>query len=184
MCLESDRLVLKELSWYYLKSIHFLYSNPEVDQFNTIGIPKSIDDTREIIRDVIEDKGKDKRTKYSWVILIKSGSIFLGEIGLNLAPERFRMAEIYYNLVPDRWGRGFATEAARRILDFAFYELNLHRIIAGVATGNTGSIRVLEKLGMKREGMHRDILPIRGEWKDNFSYAILENEYKGRNDHF
>jgi len=52
----------------------------------------------------------------------------------------------------------------------------LHRIEAGVATQNLNSIKLLEKVGMTREGMYRKILPIRGEWVDNYSYAILEED--------
>jgi RimJ/RimL family protein N-acetyltransferase len=88
------------------------------------------------------------------------------------------MAEIYFKLLPESWGNGFATELARRIFQFAFQDLGLHRIEAGVATENVRSIRVLEKLGMTREGSRRKILPIRGEWKDNYHYAILDEEFK------
>lgn len=177
MDLTSDRLLLKEVEWSDVENIHTLHSDPEVDRFNTLGIPSSIEDTRSVIRPAIEERSKPVRTKFLWVIMIEHGNIFLGEIGLKLAEKRFRMGEIFYNLVPDRWGRGFATEAARRVLEFGFTDLELHRIEAGVATGNHASIRVLEKLGMKREGMRRQILPIRGEWKDNFHYAILESEF-------
>ncbi len=69
---------------------------------------------------------------------------------------------------------GYTTEALDRILKFAFEELNLHRIEAGCAIENLASARVLEKAGFKLEGTKRKNLPIRGEWKDSFSFAILE----------
>jgi len=55
-------------------------------------------------------------------------------------------------------------------------KFNLHKVEAGVATENHRSIRVLEKAGMTREGLRRKILPIRGEWKDNYHYAIVEGK--------
>jgi RimJ/RimL family protein N-acetyltransferase len=61
-------------------------------------------------------------------------------------------------------------------LKFGFESLHLHRIEAGTATENINSIRVLEKIGMTREGRRRKILPIRGEWYDNYHYAILEDD--------
>jgi RimJ/RimL family protein N-acetyltransferase len=64
------------------------------------------------------------------------------------------------------------------VLEFGFNELLLHRIEAGVATENSASIKVLEKIRMQREGLRRKILPIRGEWKDNFHYAILDEDFK------
>jgi len=53
----------------------------------------------------------------------------------------------------------------------------LHRVGAGVAVQNAGSIRVLEKIGMKLEGRHRKILPLKEGWSDNFEYAILEEDW-------
>ncbi|MDB4584898.1 GNAT family N-acetyltransferase, partial [Draconibacterium sp.] len=69
------------------------------------------------------------------------------------------------------------TETARALINFGFKQCKLHRIEAGVATKNKASVRVLEKSGMTCEGIRRKILPIRGEWKDNFHYAIIENEF-------
>ena len=59
-------------------------------------------------------------------------------------------------------------------------DLSLHRITAGVATENSNSIKLLERIGMLREGRHRKILPIRGEWWDNYQYAILEEDFFGQ----
>ena len=78
--------------------------------------------------------------------------------------------------MPIYWGRGYATEAAKRVIRFGFEMLNLHRIEAGVATENKRSIKVLEKAGMSIEGIRRKILPIRGNWVDNYHYAILEDD--------
>ena len=55
-------------------------------------------------------------------------------------------------------------------------DLSLHKVEAGVACENERSIHVLEKSGMIREGLRRKILPIRGEWKDNYHYAIVEDD--------
>ncbi|MEL7219689.1 MAG: GNAT family protein [Bacteroidota bacterium] len=78
---------------------------------------------------------------------------------------------------PNHWGSGYATEAVQAILAFGFEQLQLHRIEAGVATANIASIKVLERVGMLREGLCRKILPIRGEWYDNYMYAMLEEDY-------
>ena len=80
--------------------------------------------------------------------------------------------------MPAFWGKGYATEVVKTIIKFGFENLKLHRIEAGVATENTRSIRVLEKAGMIREGSRRKILPIRGTWKDNYHYAILEDDIR------
>ena len=62
-------------------------------------------------------------------------------------------------------------------MNFCFSELKLHRVEAGCATANIASIKVLKKCGMIKEAQRRKLLPIRGEWFDNFEYAILEEDF-------
>jgi len=176
--LKSDRLKLVEITVNHLEEIHSLHSIPEVDEFNTLGIPDNLRETKEFIQPIIKDQLNDKRKHICWSVREINKDKFIGLAGLVISADRFKMAEIYFKLLPRYWGKGYATELATRIFQFGFNDLNLHRIEAGVATENEKSIRVLEKLGMTREGIRRKILPIRGEWKDNFHYAILEEEFK------
>jgi RimJ/RimL family protein N-acetyltransferase len=176
MNLETDRLLLKELTWEDLDNIHRLHCYQAVEEFNTIGIPKSVEDTRAIIRAAIEDRHVETRKQFGWGIFIKTTEDFIGEAGMGLSADRFKIGEVHYSLVPDYWGKGYATEVVKALIRFGFENLSLHRIQAGVATENIKSIRVLEKAGMIREGRRRKVLPIRGEWKDNYHYAIIEDD--------
>ncbi|MBN2349543.1 MAG: GNAT family N-acetyltransferase [Bacteroidales bacterium] len=176
MNLDTQRLILREIKWSDLDQVHKLHSYKEVDEFNTLGIPANRSETRNVMRPVIKDQKKKKRKLYSWAIIEISSRKFIGLAGLTLTADRFNMGEMYYKLEPQSWGKGYATEAARSIVKFGFETLHLHRVEAGVATENVKSIRILEKLGMTCEGTRRKILPIRGVWKDNFHYAIVEDE--------
>lgn len=109
---------------------------------------------------------------------LKDSNQFIGLIGINLGKEKYRNAEVWFKLHPNFWNRGFATEALQRLLTFGFEDLKLHRIEAGCAVGNLGSISVLEKVGMKREAHTRKLLPLKSGWSDNYGYAILEGDYK------
>ncbi|MFY0594344.1 GNAT family N-acetyltransferase [Roseivirga sp.] len=177
MQLETDRLVLQELSWSDLDNIHAFHSIPDVAKFNTIGIPKDIGITKNIIKGAIEDQSNNPRSVYGWIVRLKHDNSFIGETGMSSSNDRFKRGEIHYHLSPVFWKQGFGTEIAQRLIKFGFEDLHLHRIEAGVATNNIGSIRVLEKSGMIREGLRRGILPIRGKWCDNYMYAILEGDY-------
>ena len=75
------------------------------------------------------------------------------------------------------WGRGYATEAARAILAYAFRDLDLHRVYATCRPANVGSSRVLEKLGMRREGHLVQHRWMKGRWQDSLLYAILDDEW-------
>lgn len=172
----TERLLLREITWNDLESIHRLHSVPEVDEFNTLGIPRDIEETRELMRPDIEAKRKDPQSKYTWRIILQETAEFIGLAGFTLSNDKFRLGEIYYKLFPEYWGKGFATEVAKHLILTGFEKFRLHKVEAGVATDNVGSIRVLEKAGMTREGIRRKILPIRGVWKDNYHYAIVEDD--------
>jgi ribosomal-protein-alanine N-acetyltransferase len=172
----TTRLILIESDWVHTEYIHKLHSYPEVDEFNTLGIPKSIDETEKVMRAAIEDKKNAVRTQISWTIFLKSTNEFIGAAGMHLSADKFKLGEIYYKLLPAFWGNGYATEIAKGLIKFGFEKMNLHKVEAGVQTENIRSIRVLEKAGMTREGLRRKILPIRGEWKDNYLYGIVEDD--------
>jgi ribosomal-protein-alanine N-acetyltransferase len=176
MEIESKRLKLIEISWNDLEDIHRLHSYPEVDEFNTLGVPKNIEDTKEVIRPLIEGQVETPRKSYTWKISIIASNEFIGLAGLKLSCDKFRLGEIYYKLIPLYWGKGYATEVSKTLIKYGFEYFHLHKVEAGVATENLRSIKVLEKSGMIREGLRRKILPIRGNWIDNYHYAIVEND--------
>lgn len=176
MELYSNRLILKEISWDDLEKSHQLYSLPEVDEFNTQGISRNLENTKNIIRPAIEAQKEENRKSYQWKIIKKDSEEFIGMAGISLSANRFKLGEIFYELLPAYWGHGFATEVAKTLIKAGFQDFHLHKVEAGVATENIASIRVLEKAGMTREGLRRKILPIRGEWKDNYHYAIVEDD--------
>jgi RimJ/RimL family protein N-acetyltransferase len=176
MTITTERLQLAEITWDDLPDIHHLHTIAEVDEYNTLGLPNDEEETREIIRPVIENQSEEKRRLYMWKIVDKQTHDFLGVSGMTLSADRYRLGEIYYKLLPKYWGKGYATEVAKGLIKAGFEQFKLHRVEAGVATDNLPSVRVLEKCGMIREGTRRKILPIRGEWRDNYHYAIVEDD--------
>jgi [ribosomal protein S5]-alanine N-acetyltransferase len=176
--METERLILSEISMTDLENIHELHSIPEVDEYNTLGIPQSMRETEKLIQQIIQNRGKNPRDSYTWKIGLKEADPFIGLAGLTLSNDKFKLGEIYYKLHPDYWGNGYATEIAKQLVKKGFDDFDLHKVEAGVATENLKSIRVLEKIGMTREGLRRKILPIRGEWKDNYHYAIVKMDQK------
>ena len=179
--LRSERLILKELEEADIADIHRMNCYREVAMYNTIGIPKNLAVTRNLLQPILDDQTEEKRTSYIWTVRSYQSGVFLGEVGLNLKSEKYSSGEIYYSFLPEYWGFGYGKEAASRVLSHCFYDLRLHRMTAGVGVENHRSVRLLESLGMRREGHCRKILPIRGEWHDNYEYAILEEEWLQQN---
>ena len=172
--LKSEKLDLKPINFSDLEAIHQLHSLPETDEFNTLGIPENIEQTRAIIENWILENQQENNRIFTFSITFQGK--FIGLIALNLGKEKYKNAEIWYKLHPDFWNKGFATEALKTVIVFGFNELKLHRIGAGCAVENFGSIRVLEKVGMTLEGRKRQNLPLKTGWSDNFEYAILSSD--------
>lgn len=179
--LQTERLNLRPVVKLDLDYIHELHSLPETDLFNTLGIPENIKETEMILEKWIFENEKENNTNFTFIIdLNKEREInaTIGLIGINLGKEKYRNAEVWFKFHKDYWNKGYATEAARKILSFGFKNLQLHRIEAGCAVENIGSICVLEKIGMIREAHKRKLLPLKSGWSDNYGYAILSTDFK------
>lgn len=109
-----------------------------------------------------------------------SGDLF-GAIGISIAPE-YLQAELGYWIGTAYWNRGLCTEAGRAVLELAFDSLSLHRVQARHFTRNAASGRVMRKLGMRLEGIHRDAMRKWGRFEDVAVYAILEDEWRAESE--
>ena len=103
--------------------------------------------------------------------LIGSVSLIVGE---------HRQGEIGFTFHPDHQGHGYATEAARAVLRIAFEDYDLHRVYGRLEPRNAASARVLEKLGMRLEGLLRENEWVKGEWQSEAIYALLAQEWRAR----
>ncbi len=174
--LSTERLKLRLIELSDLDSIHTLHSLPETDKFNTLGIPENIEETKQIIEDWVSENKKPEFKNLTFAIEQNGSQKLTGLIALKIGSEKFRNGEVWYKLHSEYWGKGFGTESLNAILSFGFEKLKLHRIEAGCAVENIGSIKVLEKVGMTREGRKRQVLPLKSGWSDNFEYAILQTD--------
>ena len=176
VALTTESLSLRLFEESDLEAIHRLQSIPEVDEYNTLGIPKDFEETKTVMRPLLEAAKKEKIDYYTFAIEQKKDDGFVGLIALVLGSKKYNIAEVWFKLNPSYWGNGFATEALNAMLDLGFDTLKLHRIEAGCAVDNVASRKVLEKAGMQMEGRRRKTLPLKTGWSDNFEYAILESD--------
>jgi RimJ/RimL family protein N-acetyltransferase len=172
--IQTERLVLELATTEDVADIHVLHSFPEVDRYNTLGIPDALEDTAAIMQPLLDANHSGE--KYTYIVRQKATNQFIGMVGVTPGKAKYRSAEIWYKLMPQEWGKGFATELCKAIIQFCFNTLNLHRVEAGCAVDNIASVKVLEKSGMKLEGQRRQTLPLAGGWSDNFEYSILDTD--------
>lgn len=139
---------------------------------------------REYTRDYLEFISRKYRSGefFDWALIWcadgEAEMKMIGTCGFTSFDFRNNSAEIGYVINPEYRGRGIAPEAARRVLQYGFDELGLHRIEARYIIGNDASRRVMEKLGMKWEGVKRGSLYLRGEYLDVGVCSVINGEFR------
>jgi RimJ/RimL family protein N-acetyltransferase len=104
----------------------------------------------------------------------------VGEFMLRLLNLESRQGEIGWSLHPEAQGRGFAMEGAREMLRLGFDDLGLHRIVAGCDPRNAASLKVMDRLGMRREAQFVENAYLKGEWVGEIVCAMLDSEWRAR----
>jgi len=119
---------------------------------------------------------------YGFGMFLRDGT-FIGEVSLGSVQRGpFQSAFVGYWVDADHAGQGFVPEGIAVLLRYGFEELGLHRLEAAIVPRNAASRRVVEKLGMREEGIAERFLQIRGTWEDHVRYAITAEEWDQRRD--
>jgi RimJ/RimL family protein N-acetyltransferase len=114
----------------------------------------------------------------STAVTLRDSGAFVGDIALHWVSEEHRCGELGFMFDPGHQGKGYATEAARALLPFAFETMGWHRLIGRTEARNTASARVLEKLGMRLEAHLIENEWVKGEWQSELGYALLASEWR------
>lgn len=114
---------------------------------------------------------------FDWAVVERDTNKMIGTCGFAKLDFENNLAEIGYVINPAYWRRGYATEAVKRVIDYGFEELNIHRIEARYIVGNEVSRRVMEKCGMIFEGIHRSSLYVKEEYVSVGYCSITSDDY-------
>ncbi|RBL89780.1 GNAT family N-acetyltransferase [Chitinophaga flava] len=182
LSIQSSSLLIRDFSKNDWEALHRLYMMPETVRYNPSGYPENESVTKALVDEWSAQQQAAEREKYTAAIINKADNNFVGVISLDLGETKYRKGEVWYKLLPEWWGRGYATEAMNCMLAFGFGPLKLHRIECGCSIQNIGSYRVMEKVGMTREGIKRKVLPLEDGWHDAYVYGILASEFGGNAD--
>jgi [ribosomal protein S5]-alanine N-acetyltransferase len=170
--LETERLILRKISLEDIDDIHIYASNPEVSKYVLWGAHETRAVTEEYVKMILAlyEEGKIA----PWGIQYKKDNKLIGTVDFVSWQPQHKTAEIGYALSMDYWGRGIATEAAKELIRFGMNEMDLVRIQAKALVANKGSERVMEKAGMKFEGILRKFIFIKGAHYDVKMYSIIK----------
>jgi ribosomal-protein-alanine N-acetyltransferase len=174
--LTTERLVLREITATDLRALLAIESRPEQVRYQSFDAHTE-DTARAYIAAVMADASASPRLVYDLAIT-RDGGELVGRAGFRRDASDPRLGELWFNVAPELTGQGLATEAARAIVTFAFRELGMHRMWGDCDPRNPASARVMERLGMRREGHHVQNVFLKGEWCDSLIYAVLASEWR------
>ena len=179
MILTTKRLVLREFEEEDWRAMRAYQSDQRYQRYNA-WTHQTEQEVRALIQQFLAQREEDPRTKFQLAIALAQGKQLIGTAGIRMKTPGDREADIGYELDPDHWGYGYATEIAEALLTYGFGELRLHRIWAWCLAENTASAHVLEKMGMRQEGCLRESRWLHDRWWDTFLYGMLEHEWQAR----
>jgi len=180
MELRTNRLIIRD----FLKTDFDFYKDleqaPSTYQYESDLMP-SDDELYNRFNDILELQKSENREKWSLIILDNQSLNPIGRIVLWEVDSSIREWEIGWYITNTYQNHGYATEAAHKMLEFAFNELKAHRIQALCHHLNKASEKVMRKLGMKKEGELRAIRFMHQKWVNMSIYSLLEDEFEGVN---
>jgi len=173
--LTTARLTLRAITVEDEENTFALYGNPEVVRYLYEDVVDRADIPTHLLRYISAGLPDDGQ----WLSLaIEHDGTFVGQASVCFRSAEHRQAEIGYILVPSANGHGYATEASARMIQFAFEELGVHRVVGRIEARNSASERVLQRLGMRKEAHLIQNEWVKGEWNDEIVYAITEPEWR------
>ncbi|RHW43263.1 N-acetyltransferase [Neobacillus notoginsengisoli] len=174
--LETDRLLLREITMDDAPCIFACFSNEEVTRYYGFETMHTIDQAEKLIK-FFSEKYEDK-AGIRWGIERKSESGLIGTIGFNSWSIKHKGAEIGYEVHPDYWRKGYISEALRAVFAYGFEAMDLNRIGAVVFPENEASNKLLLKAGFQKEGLLREYIYQNGTPHDAYVYSLLKGSYQ------
>ncbi|WP_241674988.1 GNAT family N-acetyltransferase [Paenibacillus luteus] len=173
--LTTDRLILRQLEEKDADAMELLIDDYEVAR-TTLNIPYPYPKGSAVSFILHRAEVAGDGDGYSFAVIHKEKEAFMGSIGMQINKSSNR-AELGYWLGKPYWNQGFITEGVRRIIQFAFEELGLHKIHAAAMSKNPASSSVMKKAGMKYEGTFLQHYLKWDNYEDIDYYGLLREDY-------
>jgi len=173
--IKTERLDLKPLSETDFDFIYTLRTRPEYFKYENDVAYNDDEITNQFNRFLDGAKNLPNKGSIQWIAI--HNGLKIGEVHLWCNWEKTSEWEIGWHFMLDYWGKGFATEAAKAVLQYAFANFKINRIMACPNAANTRSIALCERIGMIKEGCVREVRIINGVYYDEVIFGILKREY-------
>jgi RimJ/RimL family protein N-acetyltransferase len=175
--LTSTRLIVRRLRESDLAAFCHYRSDPEVARYQDWTTFPEEDGVRFFAEQALRHPDAEG-IWFQIAIAHKETGAIVGDCGLRAIEGQPGQVELGFTLARGHWGKGYATEALTRLLDYVFGERGKQRVIAVTDARNAPEARVLEQAGMRREGHFLGNIWFKGSWGDEYLYALLEQEWR------
>jgi len=174
MKLETKRLIIRPVKPDDKYEIFEYRSDTETNEYQG-WIPKTIEDVETFIGG-ISKQINEPETWFQFVLIEKEAQKVIGDLGIHFFDKENKQVAIGCTLNKAFQNKGYATESVGKVIDYLFKELNKHRIIASIDPRNKNSIRLVERIGFRKEAHFIESLFINEKWADDLIYALIEKD--------
>ncbi len=177
--IETERLILRPMQMEDVNDLLEYQSNPEIVRYIPWP-PRTMEQVKQAAEKTIATGKFDLVEDSDYIVLVwelKDTGQVIGQSNMGLISKENKCSNIGWVTHQDFQRQGYAFEATKALLKFAFQNFDLHRVIADIDTRVPKSAALAEKLGMRREAEFKDGEFFKGEWCDMWLYAILKSEF-------
>jgi len=177
--MKTERLELRPLkrsdyaAWKKAKTSQ----GPPKNRFDLAVKAELKDLTRSKFLEILKRQRKNSKADLTYSYGVFLGTELIGSTSMSVSRGLTHSAIIGYNIFNNHWGNGYGSEALGGLLEIAFKEQKLHRVVAGIEPGNRRSVKLVNKYGFRNEGIAKRMLFWRGRWNDLIQYALTSEEY-------
>jgi ribosomal-protein-alanine N-acetyltransferase len=172
--IESERLLLRQHTPEDAADCFACYADPEVFRYSPLFEETTLESATHTLNRLLT--WHQERFLLCWAIVLKANQCFMGKIQLEEWSDEDHRTAVGYRLGKQYWGKGYATEALRAVIAYLFEQTTVNRISTSAWSENIASIRVLEKAGMRFEGLARQRRLAKGAFRDVKFYAMLRED--------
>jgi ribosomal-protein-alanine N-acetyltransferase len=171
--LETDRLVLRKIESTDREALYKIFSSDKIMEHYGMFPYKDMSEVDILISNF--SKAFEEQKSIRWAIELKEKRIVIGTCGFHNWNKKHLRAEVGYELNENYWRKGYIFEAITKLLEYAFYDLNINRVEALVYPENVASHLSLEKLGFQKEGLLKEYCIFRDKKQDLIMYSLLKS---------
>jgi RimJ/RimL family protein N-acetyltransferase len=173
----TERLNINPIEIADAEAVFAYRSDAETNKYQG-WVPNELEQIEDFIETKVSHEMNVSGTWVQWALKRNDTNELIGDVGVHFLSDDDMQCEVGCTLAKMHHGKGYATEALHAVITYLFKELDKHRIVTSIDPANISSIKLVERLGFRKEAHHIESLYLNGQWVDDVIYAVLKREWK------